>query len=592
MDLVKMFFEEMRSRVREAKESLKVLIEDPNNYSHVERAFRAIHTVKGSASLVGMKDFQKAFHRLEDILKDWRKDVSLVSESSVMNLINGLEFVSSRESFSEGDLKKLEDILSGRGRISKEISTRDLDSHVDFLGMLEGIIDNLVELETHLKLDEKDLSEIFVDILKRKLLKVYEKMKYVKLERVLDGFDEMVLNDASDMGKKVKFVLKIEGSMIEKEDASVLRDSLVHLVRNAVVHGIEDPGVRKSSGKDEKGIVGINSFIEDSELVVEVYDDGRGIDIDRVKKRAEELGIEFSDPIDLLFYPEFSTRDQVDEKGGRGVGLDAVKRFVEDRGGRVSVETSLGNGTKFILRIPLKRYLKRCLILRRDRAIFAVLADDVDEVIKVKGIYSKDGEIYVRHEDKFYRVVDFHSGHFQFAVLSKKRAVAADEILDIRDLPLKGSDVSIPFIMGFAVGVGKAPIPVVDPEKFERKVGVPKSERKVLVVDDSPLTRLVVMRILEKAGYIVKGAPSAKKAVEFVQKEDFDYAIIDLELPDGNGIGLLEEIKKHNPDIRAAILTTSDSVENRLEAERAGADAFLSKGEDIDRILSFMKGAS
>ncbi len=590
MDLVKMFFEEMEGRVKEAKEALKMLISDPENYSLIEKAFRAIHTIKGSASLVGMSGFQRAFHKLEDVLKEWRRDLSLVNESSIMGMLNGLEFISSRKSFGEDDLKRLDDILRGRERVSKEVSAEISNSDEDFLRMLENIIDNLVELETHLKSGEVDLSEILVDILKKRLLRVYEKMKYVKLGKVLEGFDEMVLNDANDLGKKVKFILNVEGSMIEKEDASILRDSLVHLVRNAVVHGIETPNIRKKAGKDERGIVGINSFIENGEIVVEVFDDGKGIDIEKVKMKAKELGIEFSDPMELLFYPEFSTRDEIDEKGGRGVGLDAVKEFVEGRGGNISVETYPGMGTKFTLRIPLRRYLKRCLILRRNKAIFALRADDIDEVISVRSIYSKGSEMYVFHEENLYRVVDFHSGQFRFAILSKGKAIAADEILDIRDVPLKGSDIPIPFIVGFVIGVGKAPIPVIDPLKFERKVGIPGEEKKVLVVDDSPLTRLVVMRILEKAGYVAKGASSVKRALEMVKKEDFDYAIVDLELPDGNGIELLREVKKYIPKIRVAVLTTSDTLDNRLAAEEIGADAFLSKAEDIDRILTFMKG--
>lgn len=590
MDLVKMFFEEMEGRVKEAKEALKMLISDPENYSLIEKAFRAIHTIKGSASLVGMNGFQRAFHKLEDVLKEWRRDLSLVNESSIMGMLNGLEFISSRKSFGEDDLKRLDNILRGKERVSKEVSAEISNSDEDFLRMLENIIDNLVELETHLKSGEVDLSEILVDILKKRLLRVYEKMKYVKLGKVLEGFDEMVLNDANDLGKKVKFILNVEGSMIEKEDASILRDSLVHLVRNAVVHGIETPNIRKKAGKDERGIVGINSFIENGEIVVEVFDDGKGIDIEKVKMKAKELGIEFSDPMELLFYPEFSTRDEIDEKGGRGVGLDAVKEFVEGRGGNISVETYPGMGTKFTLRIPLRRYLKRCLILRRNKAIFALRADDIDEVISVRSIYSKGSEMYVFHEENLYRVVDFHSGQFRFAILSKGKAIAADEILDIRDVPLKGSDIPIPFIVGFVIGVGKAPIPVIDPLKFERKVGIPGEEKKVLVVDDSPLTRLVVMRILEKAGYVAKGASSVKRALEMVKKEDFDYAIVDLELPDGNGIELLREVKKYIPKIRVAVLTTSDTLDNRLAAEEIGADAFLSKAEDIDRILTFMKG--
>ncbi len=586
-----MFFEEMEGRIKEAKESLKNLLNDFENRSMLERAFRAIHTVKGSASLVGMKGFQMAFHMLEDILRDWREDTSLMSESSIVSLINGLDFISSHSEMGEEDLKELEDILSGKKKVSRD-GYKDFGFDGNFIEALEEIIDNIVELETYMKSDEKELSEMLINMLKKKLIRMYERMKYVSLEKVLEGFEEMVLSDANDLGKKVSFSADVEGSMIEKEDASVLRDSLVHLVRNAVAHGIESPDERRSAGKDERGIVGINSFIDGGEIVVEVFDDGRGIDFELVKEKARKLGMDFSNPLEVLFHPGFSTKDIADERAGRGVGLDAVKKFVESRGGTISVETSPGNGTRFILRIPLRRYLKRCLILRRGRSVFALKADDVEEVVRIKNVYSKDGRNFVLHENKLYRVLDFSSGSFRLAVLSKGNAVAVDDVQDVRDVSLKGSNLPIPFITGFALGLGDAPIPVIDPSKFEVKPGKVERERRVLVVDDSPLTRLVVMRILERAGYSVKGVPNVKKALEVVDSEDFDYAIIDLELPDGNGVELLERIKERSPDIRAAILTTSDNPENRMAAEKAGADAFLSKGEDIDRILSFMKGES
>ncbi len=591
MDLIKMFFEEMEGRIKEAKESLKILLSDFNNYSMLEKAFRAIHTVKGSASLVGMRGFQKAFHMLEDILRDWRNDTSLISESSIVNLIDGLDFISSRSDIGEEDLIELKDVLDGKKRISRE-GYKNLESGEKFVGMLEEIIDNVVELETHMKSGDMELSEMLISMLKKKLIRMYERMKYVRLEKVLEGFEEMVLSDANDLGKKVSFSVDVEGSMIEKEDASVLRDSLVHLVKNAVVHGIETPDERRGSGKNERGMVGIRSFIDGGEIVVEVFDDGRGIDLDQVKEKAIRLGIDFSNPLEVIFHPGFSTKDMTDERAGRGVGLDAVKKFVESREGTISVETSPGRGTKFILRIPLRRYLKRCLILRRGRSIFALKADDVEEVIKVRNVYYKYGKKFVLHEDRLYRVLDFCNGSFRLAVLSKGNAVAVDDIQDVRDVSLKGSDLPIPFITGFALGLGNAPIPVVDPSKFEEKSGEIERERKVLVVDDSPLTRLVVMRILERAGYSVEGVPNVKRAIEIADSEDFDYAIIDLELPDGNGVELLERIKEKNPNIRVAILTTSDTPESRTAAERAGAGAFLSKGEDIDKILSFMKGES
>ncbi len=590
MDLVSMFFEEMGSRINESKEALRRLLENPEDYSLLETIFRDFHTMKGSASLVGMKNFQKVFHNLEDILKEWRENPSMVDQKSVVNMINTLEFLSSRKkSLSEGDLEEVERILNGEGRFTDE-GSRDLAIDKEIKEMLEDILDSVVELETYLKSGDIELSEALIGMLKKKLLKIYERTKYVRLSEVLTGFEDLVLKDALDTGKKVRLNLNVEGAMVEKEDASVLRDSLIHVVRNAIVHGIEKPDFRKELGKSEYGQITITAFIDGGELTVKIEDDGRGIDLKAVERKVKKLGLSVSNPIDAIFLPEFSTSDSVDERSGRGVGLSAVKDFIGSRKGTVDIETHPGKGTKFILRIPLRRYLKRCLILRRGESIFAVKADDVDEVIKVEKIFTKDRKTYISHENKIYEVVDLSSGEAQFAVISRGFAVVADEILEVRDTPLKMSDISVPFVIGFALGLGMFPVPVIDPSKLEKRVTPAEGRRKVLVVDDSPLTRLVIMRILERAGYDVIGVPSFERAVKAVTSDDFDYAIVDLELPDGNGIDLVRELKRIKPSLHLAILTTADTEDNRVAAEKAGADAFLSKSSDIDKILSFMKG--
>ncbi len=588
MDLRDVFVQEMESRIGDAKRALRKLAEAPRDYRAIEEAFRAFHTLKGSSSLLGYRILQKAFHRLEDVLRGWREDPSSVDPSVVSRLLDAVDFVFERSvSMKDEDLEKLEGILEGREEFSRE--EEKLKSWTVAKEFLEEILDEITEMETRLSLGDLESLQLSLSILKRRILNLYEEMEYVGLPDVLEGFQDMVLRDSIKLGKKAKLELRVEGAMIEREDAGVFRDALVHVVKNAIVHGIEPPQERLKAGKDETGTVRISAEVDEGKLRVVVEDDGRGIDEEKIKDKMKKLGIEGVEPLEAIFLPEFSTRDAVDEEGGRGVGLNAVKEFVEKRGGTVKVETERGKGTRFTIEIPIKRYLKRCLVFRRGESVLALELSDIDEVLYAVETFEKGGKVYVSHNGRATEVVDISKGNFRIAVVCSDVAVAADEVIGIRETSVRPPKIPISFVKGFAVGIERFPVPVIDPSKLSSKIEGKESGGKVLVVDDSPLTRLVVMRILERAGFDVKGAPNYRKALEMIRRENFDYAIVDLELPDGSGIDLVRDIKDLSPSTHVAVLTTADTEENRRRAEEAGADAFFSKGEDIDFILGFLR---
>ena len=182
----------------------------------------------------------------------------------------------------------------------------------------------------------------------------------------------------------MRFELDAKGVRVKKEIASSVRDALVHVVKNAVVHGIEKPEDRERSGKPKEGVVRITGRASGKRIIIEVSDDGGGIDFEKVKKKLGDLGKQIpSDEKDLLmviFEPFFSTKDKADLGGGRGVGLSSVKAFIESIGGAISIKTEKGKGTTFIIEVPSDRVWERVMVVRSGETLYALKLDDVERV--------------------------------------------------------------------------------------------------------------------------------------------------------------------------------------------------------------------
>ncbi len=588
MDLGDMFVEELKQKGEDARKGLKKLLENPMDVESINEVFRAFHTVKGSASLVGYSGFQKLFHELEEILKEWKRDPSTVDLKLVTRLQEVLDYLEGFEGdVSEEDLEKVRAILEGR-EISEE-KKLDLKDTKEFKEFVERFLDDLVEMETQMRFGSVELAQITLTRMKRRLVQLHEEMEYVPLEKVLSGFETMVLKDAVDMGKEVELVLNVEGAKIEREEARVFRDVLLHVVRNAVVHGVEKPDVRERMGKPRRGRIEVRARIEGNSLITEVEDDGKGIDFERLVEKARELGITYSDPTELLYIPNLSTLEKSDVRGGRGVGLDAVKEYVDRRGGEVSVETEKGKGTLFRIVLPLRRYLRSCLIVKRSGAVLAIEIGDVDEIVQRGEIFFDENRRYIGYSGRSYRFEDLGRGEFHFVVLCGEVAIAVDEILGVRETSIKPGKTDLSFVKGFAMGIDKFPVPVVNPKALRTIVEETGVVERILVVDDSPLTRLVVLKMLERAGFKVSSAVDGRSALDAIRREKPDYAIIDLELPDMNGFELIERIREEFPDVSIAVLTTNVSEENEKRAREMGV-SFFAKGEDIDDLLRFLRG--
>ncbi|HHY90921.1 MAG TPA: chemotaxis protein CheA, partial [Clostridiales bacterium] len=219
------------------------------------------------------------------------------------------------------------------------------------------------------------------------------KVRMVPIERVFNRFPRMVRDLAKELGKEIVLDMSGEETEVDRTVIDEIGDPLIHLIRNSIDHGIEDPETRKKLGKPESGTVRLTSYPDGNNVVIEVEDDGRGIDIDKVKAKAVQKGLlseeqaanlDEREAIHLLFQPGFSTADKVSELSGRGVGLDVVKTKIESLGGVVEVKTSPGKGSIFTIRLPLTLAIIQALLVKVGDEKYAIPLNSIKEIITIQ----------------------------------------------------------------------------------------------------------------------------------------------------------------------------------------------------------------
>lgn len=263
------------------------------------------------------------------------------------------------------DRARLEDIIQ-RLRESKEVA------HLRNL---------LVDTTTHIG---RVTNELQMEIMKARMLPLAE---------VFNRFPRMVRDLARNFGKEIDFIIEGEDTELDRSLIEEITDPLIHLLRNAVDHGIEPPAERVALGKPPRGRILLKAYQEENSVVILVQDDGRGIDVEKIRQKALALGLASQEELarmsdreamEFIFYSGFSTNDKVTDVSGRGVGMDIVRRNIERVNGQVHVESERGKGTTFFLRLPLTLAIIRALLVRVNGAIYSIPLADVVEIEKIE----------------------------------------------------------------------------------------------------------------------------------------------------------------------------------------------------------------
>jgi two-component system, chemotaxis family, sensor kinase CheA len=458
-------------------------------------------------------------------------------------------------------------------------------------------------------------------------------LRMMPFETVSGGFQRMVRDLARDLQKQV--VLDILGTQVEIDKAvlDALKEPLMHLLRNSLDHGLESPEERERVGKPVFGLIELIVEQRGSEIFMQVSDDGRGIDVQRVRKKAVEKGLlnqAQAEALDddsarmLIFQAGFSTTDSVTSISGRGLGMDIVRERVEGLRGRISLTSMIGKGTSTTINVPVSLTRIRCILLRVGEEEYAIPSVMISRMEKINraDIYTAKGQNMVMMNNRpvtlasladVLGVPTISPTHEQIDViilqaLDRLVAFEVDDLYSELELVLKplGRELAnSPFVAGASLlGSGDVVI-VLDANDLVRAASgdsMPVRNRqtvlssepmrrrlRVLVVDDSITTRTLEKNILEAVGFEVFVAVDGMEAWTQLAEIMPDVIISDVEMPQMNGLELARRVKSdpRTHDIPLILLTSLNKPEQREAGLTAGADAYLVKSRfDQNELLA------
>ena len=316
--------------------------------------------------------------------------------NNVSNSDNSVEPVKA-ETEDSGDSKQEENSQNNQAHKTKTGKTVRVD--IDRLDVLMNLVSELIIIKTRLEgIDIGERTQAYneaVEYLERITTNLHDavmKGRMVPVEMGFNRFPRMIRDIARDLNKEIILNMSGEDTELDRTVIDEIGDPLIHLLRNSADHGIESIEKRKEAGKPAAGKIDLRAYQDGNNVVIEVCDDGQGIDIEKVKKKAIERGIvkkeiantlSQKDIIDFLFKPSFSTSEQITDLSGRGVGLDVVKTKIEQLGGVVEVETEWGKGSKFIIRLPLTLAIIQALLVVIGGEKYAIPLNSTKEIIKI-----------------------------------------------------------------------------------------------------------------------------------------------------------------------------------------------------------------
>ncbi len=444
------------------------------------------------------------------------------------------------------------------------------------------------------------------------------------------GFPRLVRDLARTLDKQVRFEVRGEQTGVDRDILDKLEAPLSHLVRNAIDHGLEPPAEREAAGKPAAGEIRLEARHRAGMLHITLTDDGRGIDVERLRARAIARGLvakQVADQLtelellEFLFLPGFSTKDQVTEISGRGVGLDVVQSMVKAVGGSVRVTTQPGRQTVFTLQLPITMSVIRALLVdiggepyafpltRIDHILFCPHADI--RTVEGRQYFDRDGVsigLVMAAQILETGGVAAPSDPMPVVVISDRGqqfGMIVDAFLGERDLEVRPLDPrlgKVPDINSASLLENGNPVLIVDVEdlvrsidnvlmgrrlsrvEFERLAEQARQRKRILVVDDSITVRELERQLLVARGFAVDVAVDGMDGWNAIRGAHYDLVVTDVDMPRMDGIGLVGLIKSDpaRRDIPIVIVSYKDREEDRLRGLDAGANRYLTKSSFHD----------
>lgn len=449
------------------------------------------------------------------------------------------------------------------------------------------------------------------------------KIRMLPISTVFDKINRVVRDFARTTGKEVEFQIEGGDTELDRKIIEQLGDCLLHMIRNAVDHGIELPQNRVMAGKSPRGVIRLSAFYDSGGVTMILQDDGAGISLEHIKKIGIKKGLLTEDAVsklteiellDLIFLPGFSTSPIITDISGRGVGMNVVRETITEKlKGSVRIQTRPGEGTTFLLKVPITLALSRMLLVSVAGHTFAVPTYSVQEVIMapVNQVIDVVGKRALRvreqivpleelgtilscpqivpRERKELLVVLLASGAERVGLIVDTIISEADMV--IKSLPSVVKHLTL--ISGFTIGNNDEIISVLGVSAIIRQVrenkvdigrtrGIEseKQRKTILVVDDSANTRDIVKSILVSYGYQVDLAEDGLVAIEKASKKVYDAVITDVEMPNLDGFSLTSHLRQDEryQQIPVIIVTSREKAEDKRRGIQVGANAYIVKG--------------
>lgn len=476
--------------------------------------------------------------------------------------------------------------------------------------------------------------------------------RMVPFAQTADRLPRAIREVSMKLNKQVKLQVEGRDVLIDKMILEHLYNPMTHLVNNAITHGIESPEVRRQKGKPPEGTISIRAFLQGNQTLITVSDDGAGIDPEKVKRKAVEKGLMSQldanllteqEVYELLFNAGFTTKDQADDFAGRGVGLDVVRTSLTDIRGSVMIDSTLGKGTTFNIRLPLTLSICKALCCLSDRARIAFPMDGVEDTkdyLPSDITTNENGQTCISWNNillPIYRLEDLLSYNRQLsrgnvyggkpeddlvAIIilrggSNLLAIQVDQVLGEEEIVIKQIEGPVPKppgIAGATVRGDGSIMPIGDAiELIEiahgrmrtdtgsslwRKTVVPTTtndlqlEPTVLIVDDSITVRELLSLSFSKAGYRVEQARDGQEAWEKLRSGlPCDLVFCDIEMPRMNGLEFLSHLQNDQQlvNIPVALLTSRGADRHRKVAAKLGASGYFTKPYTEKDILDAAK---
>jgi two-component system chemotaxis sensor kinase CheA len=653
------FCKEAEEHLASLQSGLLVLEKNPGRSDLLQELLRNAHTLKGSARLMSMDEISAITHSMEEQLQEMQQGTRAIDAVNIDLLLKGADEVAvitaglykdepphPAELASPAPEERIEATPSANP--AKSISEQRSDTVRADVKTLDGLVNLIGEMIINKKRLEVKLSRLkaiaeaadgataellsefrreleddvlYLDYLIQELHEKAMGLRMLPLSTITEGFERLVRDLSQKLDKQVKLEMTGWSIRMDRVLLEGLKPMLIHLLTNAVYHGIETPARRQAAGKDPQGSITLTARQEGSSVTVSIRDDGKGMDPALIKAtalasglidrhEAKTLGDE--EALYLTLRPGFTTVDVATDVAGRGVGMDVVKKSVDQVKGNLSLTSKIGSYSEVALQLPLTLSVMEALMIEAGGETFAIPINYLQEIIKVREediatlgaketikvrgvttpLYSLSGLLGLPRQPEAASpaIAAVVLRHFDQRIACTVDAQLGNSVVVVKGLGAQFAAVK--FVFGATIlGDGNPALILNVPDLLTASCDETRSLRherpaalscrgKVLVVDDSITTRTMEQSILATQGYQVQTAVSGEDALEKSAAQRFDLIISDVEMPGINGFQLTRLLRatEEYRDTPIIVVSSLSRDEDKRQAMQAGAQAYIVKG--------------